>query len=370
MAPNRRVVKFLEWAIYSDRKDMRATLARSGLNALSGVHWVGQKACVLPHDLGLRKQWRLSVPVISIGNITVGGTGKSPTTQYVCKGLVDRGLRPAALSYGYGGRLHGKFGAVSDSRNVLLTAEVAGDEPVMLAKSLPGVPVLVCKNRRLSGAAAIQDMNANVLVLDDGFQIRELYRDLNIVLVNSDGGFDNGRLLPAGRLREPLSGLARADCVLATGDWSSKRRDEMTATVRTHSDAAIFYGKFMPCTLVSLDGTRELPVSTLRGRKVLALSSIANPSGFERSIKDLGASLTAREQFADHHCYWAEDIACVNRSAVDNGAEMIITTDKDAVKLQGHDFAADAYSLRIRLELSDETGFWNMLEDAIRDEPC
>lgn len=370
MAPNRHIVKFLEWAIYADRKDIRATVARTGLNALAGVHWAGQKACVLPHDLGLRKQWRLSVPVISVGNITVGGTGKSPTTQYLCKGLADRGLRPAALSYGYGGRLHGKFGVVSDNQSVLLTAEVAGDEPVMLANSLPGVPVLVCKNRRLSGAAAIQDMNANALVLDDGFQIRELYRDLNIVLVNSDGGFDNGRMLPAGKLREPLSGLARADCVLATGEWTPKRRDEMIATVRAHSDAAIYFGRFIPSTLVSLDGTRELSLDALRGRKVLALSSIANPTGFERSIQDLGASLSARERFADHHCYWAEDIACVNRSAVDSGSEMIITTDKDAVKLQGHDFAADAYALRIRLELSEDARFWRMLEDAISDEPC
>lgn len=365
MPPSRSLVEFLEAVVYGKRKDPVARLSKVGLTALSYVYGVLIRLYMLPFEIGLRRQRRIGCPVISVGNITVGGTGKSPTVQFLCRGLAERGRYPAALSYGYGGQLHGQFGVVSDGSSAKLGAEVAGDEPAMLASALRGIPVLVGKHRHISGRAAIRDLGADILVMDDGFQVWKLHRDLDIVLINADNPFDNGRTLPAGKLREPLSALRRADCVIATGDWDTGTRNSMLGRVRKYTNSTVYFGRFAPSVLISLVDGSEMPVDVIQGQRVFALSSIANPSRFEKTLADAGAVIRGRERFPDHHPYLVDDVAQVNESARSSGSELIITTDKDSVKLQGHEWSLPTFALRIELELDDEAGFWKLLDSRI-----
>lgn len=361
------MIEFLESVVYGKRKDPLAAVVKVGLNVLSWLYRALLRVYMLPYETGIRKQKCLDAPVVSVGNIIAGGTGKSPMVQFLCKGLVERGWNPTALSYGYGGLLHGKFGIVSDRSDIKLDADTAGDEPVMLASSLPGVPVVVCKHRHVSGQAAIEKLGADVLVLDDGFQVWKLQRDLDIVLISSTNPFDNGRLLPAGKLREPMSALGRASCIVATGDWEVGHRNSTLAKIRRHTDAPVYFGRFVPSALVSLADGSEVSLRTIQGRGVFALSSIADPGRFESTLTEAGAVIIGKERFPDHHCYWAEDVAWINRHAMETDAELIVTTDKDAVKLQEHDLALPAYALRIRLKLDDEAGFWSFVESVLPD---
>ena len=355
------VIRFLEEVVYR-REDPLARIIKVILIGLSGIYKAAIWVYLLPFELGFRRREQLTRPVISVGNITVGGTGKSPMVQYLCRGLNRRGLMPAVLSYGYGGSLNGKFGIVSDRKAMLLTPSIAGDEPAMLAASLPGTPVLVCKDRLVSGEAAIKELEAEVLVLDDGFQVWKLDRDLDIVLINGSNPFDNGHTLPAGRLREPLSALRRADCFVATGEWEPEEIKDMIAQVPADARSApLFFARFQPTGLVAVGGSSDIALSEVAGKKVLGLCSIANPASFEQMLAGLGVNLVACERFPDHHAYTPKDIADVNSSAVESSAELIVTTDKDAIKLDAHQLAIPVYSLRIRAEMDDETGFWELV---------
>jgi tetraacyldisaccharide 4'-kinase len=367
---NPAIIEYLESVVYGDRKDAPAVFVGWMLRALSAVYRACLWVYLLPFRIGLRRQRRLDRPVISVGNLTVGGTGKTPSTQYLCRRLAGYGWSPAIMSYGYGGALHGRFGVVSDKTKVLMTPDKTGDEPVMLASSLPGVPVLVCKDRARSGRVAIQEMGADVLVLDDGFQVWKLYRDLDIVLVNIREPFDNGRTLPAGRLREPAGALRRADCVIAAGKCDQDTRDNTLAQIsRIAPEMPIYTGRFRPSALRPLGDRSERQLDTIRGERVLALSSIANPAAFEETLASSGAAVVDKERLPDHHSYSDEDIDRVGRRAVALGAEFIVTTDKDAAKLAGREFAVPALALGIELELDDEAGFWELLRSKVGEPP-
>jgi tetraacyldisaccharide 4'-kinase len=369
MRPNPALVKFLESVLYGKRRDPVAVCARFVLAVFSIVYRALVLFHPLPYQTGLRRRRRLETPVISVGNLTVGGTGKSPTVQYLCKGLVRRGWNPAALSYGYGGSLHGRFGIVADTSGVRLTPETAGDEPVMLAASLPGVAVLICKDREKSGRSAIRELGANIMVLDDGFQVWNLERNLDVVLLNAGNPFDNGRTLPAGRLREPLSALKRAGCIMAVGVWKPEEQDAMLTKVHKVTSAPVYFGKFVPSAVVSLKKGMAMPLHSIRDKRVFALSTIANPGAFEDSIVETGAVIFGRERLPDHHLYSARDISRINRSAMDSGADFIVTTDKDAVKLDADRLDLPVMVLRIELKLDDEAGFWKLVAGKTGEPP-
>lgn len=370
MHPNPDTIEFLESIVYGDRKDPLAVVTRGALAALSGIYRGAIWLYLLPFEMGLRRRKRLDTPVISVGNLTVGGTGKTPMVQYLCTGLSRRGWNPAVLSYGYGGSLRGRFGIVSDRTSVLLTPHETGDEPVMLAESMPGVPVLVCKDRGKSGRAAIQDFGADVLVLDDGFQVWKLHRDLDIVLINAGKPFDNGRTLPAGRLREPSIALRRADCIIATGVWEpDARKDTLARILRAAPAAPVYFGRFKPSAVASIADGSEHPVEVLRGKRVFALSSIARPDSFEKTLADADAEIVGRERFPDHHRYSGDDIDNISRRAVETDAEYIVTTGKDAVKLHGRRFAVPAMALHGELELDDEASLWELVARKVGNSP-
>lgn len=366
MVPDSPIIEFLESAVYGDRRDPLARVVRGLLYVLSLVYRIAIRLYLLPFDLGIRRRAKLDKPVISVGNITVGGTGKSPTVEYLCRGLSRRQVRPAILSYGYGGELGGRFGIVSDGRQILLTPEDAGDEPVMLARKLPGVPVMVSRDRAKSGIAAVQDFCAEALIMDDGFQVWQVERDLDIVLLTASNPLDNGWTLPAGKLREPVSALRRADCILAVGEIEEQARRGLLARIhRINQKLPVFFGRFTPKSLVGLDGGSEKSVQTLLGRKVFGVCSIARPEAFQTALEDLGAEIVGWLSLPDHHLYLPRDIAYINRCAEETSADLIVTTDKDAVKLDAEQFALPVEVLGIELCLEDELAFWEFVSESI-----
>lgn len=367
MSGSNDLLGYLERVVYGERHGAKDHLALAGLRVLSHAYRSGLGMYLLPFHVGLRSRKRLPVPVISIGNITVGGTGKTPTTLSVCEGLVSRGWKPAVLSYGYGGALKGKFSVVSTPEATVLSPRDAGDEPAMLAARLRGVPVLVGKHRYESGMYAVREFGSNVLVLDDGFQVWKLHRDLDIVLVDGVAPFDNGRTLPAGKLREPTSALRRAHCIVVTGlEPGQESLAAISSRIsRIAPGVAAFSARHSPHALYAVEGGAEIGLESMRDQRVFAVSAIAHPASFERTLADAGAVIVGSERYLDHHLYTQEDVAGIEKKTRECGAEFIVVTEKDRVKLEGMRMEMPFLSLGTRLLNSDEEGFWRIIDGAL-----
>lgn len=348
-----------------------------------------------------RRGWlpseKMSVPVISIGNLTLGGTGKTPMVIYVVGLLQKMGRGPAVISRGYGGKgasalaeipreaLPGPNGplVVSDGERVLLDATLAGDEPVLLARSLPGVPVLVSPRRVLSARYATEKMKIDCLVLDDGFQHLALGRDIDLALFSahdlpgsfapapSAGGAglsaEEGRgvsavqtkpaaVFPGGPLREPWSALSRAHGVVITG-VSSENQAEVDAFCRFLADKfpalPVFAGEYLPvCLLAASKGKPNSKIVSLdqaRDRPLYAFAGIARPESFRETLQRQGFLLTGYHSFPDHHPYTGEDYKNLVAAAKSRGAGALITTEKDLVKLGPMLDDYPLYALRVAL---------------------
>jgi tetraacyldisaccharide 4'-kinase len=291
--------------------------------------------------------------VVVVGNLTVGGTGKTPVVEKFARALRDRGRKVAILSRGYKSKsapfwkkwwwslTHAEQPPpriVSDGENVLLDSEKAGDEPYMLARNLPGVIVLVDKNRVKAGEFAIKRFGCDTLVLDDGFQYLPLKGRLNLLLVDKTNPFGNGQLLPRGILREPIKHLKRASYVFLTKS-NGQRDPELERLIEQHNPGVdIIECAHRPRYLqrfgVAPDAphARE-PISFLKGRRVFAFSGIATPESFEKFLRDLGAVLVGRERFLDHYRFDREDLAELFAMAHRDRAECLVTTEKDAVRI-------------------------------------
>ncbi len=340
--------------------------ARLALQAAAAIFGVGVRLRGLAYDAGLLPVHRLPAAVASVGNLAVGGTGKTPATLYLARLLAARGRRPVILSRGYGGshaRGAGRRGialVVGDgSPTPLAPPEVAGDEPVLLAQRA-GVPVVVCPDRVAAGRLAIERFHADTLVLDDGFQHRRLARDLDLVLVDARVGLGEGRLLPAGPLREPPGALARADVILLTKVPKSGNRDGLLRQIRGLAPrAAVFGARYRPVGLGPLGGHAApvAPAATpLAGRRVVALSGLADPSSFHELLVELGAADVAPLAFPDHHAYGPPDYRRIAEAA--SAADAVVTTEKDAVKLDLVRLGPVApLVLDVVLEPDDPTGF-------------
>ncbi|MCP3676058.1 MAG: tetraacyldisaccharide 4'-kinase, partial [Deltaproteobacteria bacterium] len=228
----------------------------------------------------------------------------------------------------YGNTLKGGIGVVSDGTKTFLTPRKGGDEPYLMAKRLKGVPVVVGADRYSAGLAAIRRFDPHCIILDDGFQHLRLKRDLNILLIDSSRGFGNGHLLPRGILREPIDGAGRADLVMMKGNG-----EEEIAPVSDLPTVSFWY---RPSGLISLEGERE-EVSLLQGKRVIAVAAIANPSSFVKTLEECGAEVLSTLFYPDHHWYGREDIGRIREEAncFKGRAEMIVTTEKDMVRLGG-----------------------------------
>jgi len=305
--------------------------------------------------------------VVVVGNLTVGGTGKTPVVEMFARALRDRGRKVAILSRGYKSKapplwLNGRHDfthqeadpprIVSDGERMLLDSELAGDEPFMLAQNLPGVVVLVDKDRVKAGAYAIKRFGCDTLVLDDGFQYLPLKGRLNLLLVDKTNPFGNGFLLPRGILREPVKHFSRASYVFLTKS-NGVRDEELERLIRHYNPhAEIIECAHRPQYLQRVGNGERRPLEDLRGRRIAAFSGIATPESFERFLREGGAQLVHVSRFLDHYRFTSEDLREVFAAAQAAGAEYVVTTEKDAVRL-----AADArfplplYYLRLEIEI-------------------
>jgi tetraacyldisaccharide 4'-kinase len=338
---------FLE-VIFEQRRGTRATLVRGVLFSFSLLFQVAIKIRRFLYNVRILRDSTLGVQVIAIGNLTVGGTGKTPVVEKFARELRDQGRNVAILSRGYRSKptpfhlwLTNKLllrddttppRVVSDGRSLLLDSDMAGDEPYMLASNLKDVVVLVDKDRVKSGRYAIQKFGCDTLLLDDGYQYWKLAgRRQDIVLIDCQQPFGNERLLPRGTLREPPSHLARASTIFITK--SDGKTEALRKRIAQHNpDAGIIECIHHPLYLEdAFTGQREA-LTFVKGRRVASLSGIAQPESFEQSLVNLGADLVYAKRFADHHRFTQQEVLnAINRSKK-RQAEMIITTQKDAVR--------------------------------------
>ncbi|MFZ4441135.1 MAG: tetraacyldisaccharide 4'-kinase [Syntrophales bacterium] len=314
------------------------------------------------YDGGLLKQEKLPCPVISVGNLTVGGTGKTPAVIFMAHLLRDKGYRPAVLSRGYGGRANAPVNVVSDGNQILMRWREAGDEPILIARAAPGIPVLTGSRRLLTGRAAVETFGANVLILDDAFQHRSLFRDIDIVLLDAARPFGNGFLLPRGPLREPPDSLRRADILLRTGDAENE------APLREAALMPSFRAIHKPQGLVVGGTSRIETAAALQGQKVFAFAGIGFPEAFRRSLTGLGAAVVGFQVFPDHHPYDLSDIEALRRFAEKSGAARIVTTEKDGIRLADFpDFLAELFLLRIAMEITPAGPFSELVSARLAD---
>ena len=291
---------------------------------------------------GLLRRYPLGTQVISIGNVTAGGTGKTPVTEIFARTLAAEGRKVAILSRGYRRKeapwwqrlftqVIEKPLVVSDGRRVLLDSATGGDEPYMLASNLPGVAVVVDRNRVKAGRYAVNRLGCDTLILDDGFQYQKLKHSIEVVLVDSTNPFGNGNLLPRGILREPVRNLKRADIIFLTkcrGDVSAVKEEIR----RYNTTAEIVECNHTPKVMKDVWSREEFPLDWLRDKTVCTLSGIASPKGFENSLRHLGAKVVWCERYADHHRYDASEVLYALNRTADMGADALVTTEKDAVR--------------------------------------
>lgn len=305
----------------------------------------------------LLKSARLPVPVLSVGNLTMGGTGKTPMVRYLARLLRAKGLRPAIVSRGYGGKATGKVNIVSDGVKVLLSAEMAGDEPFMLAGALPGVPVLTGHERARVANHALSEFGADCLIMDDGFQHLAVQRDLDLVLFSAGTLLGNGRVFPGGELREPISALGRAHGFVITGVDDGNRLRVEKFQRRLQADfpgRPVFLAEYRPQGIMHSLG-RACSLAEAREMPVFAFAGIANPDSFQRTLRQEGFSVLGFKEFRDHHGYTAQDVAALVAAAQTQGAGALITTEKDFVKL--NPFFGEFPILALTIELCLEPGF-------------
>ena len=294
------------------------------------------------YRVGLMRRHPLGIQVISIGNVTAGGTGKTPVTEIFARTLAAEGRKVAILSRGYRRKEAPWWQrmftqvidpplVVSDGRHVLLDSAVGGDEPYMLASNLPGVAVVVDRNRVKAGRYAVKRLGCNTLILDDGFQYQKLKHSIEVVLVDATNPFGNGNLLPRGILREPVRRLKRADIIFLTKCWGdvSAVREEIR---RHNATAEIVECNHVPKSLRDVWSREEYPLEWLGGKTTCTLSGIASPKGFENSLRRLGARVVWCERYADHHRYDSSEILYALNRTADMGADALVTTEKDAVR--------------------------------------
>ncbi|MBI5491481.1 MAG: tetraacyldisaccharide 4'-kinase [Deltaproteobacteria bacterium] len=327
------------------REEEAGALPGLFLSTLSSVYSSGLRLRSLLYRSGFRRTKRLPCRVISVGNLTVGGTGKTPVTIHIAEFLKKNNARPVILSRGYKGSSKGVT-VVSDGKGILAEPKEAGDEPYLMAERLKSVPVITGADRYRAGLYAIDKFSPDVIILDDGFQHIRLERDVNILLVDSTEGFGNGRLLPRGVLREPVEAVRRADLIMVK---------DGTGEFLKGYNLPVFEFSYRPLALRDMDNAIEAGLNFIAGKKVIAIAGIANPSSFFKSLARLNANVVRTVSFPDHHGYTSPDINGIR--ALSKEAQLIITTEKDGVKLKGQSLGLPAFSLSIDVDVKDMEKF-------------
>lgn len=338
---------------------------RKMLAAAAPTGWVYGAAMSLRWSLyetgGLTSELPSS-PVISVGNLTLGGTGKSPTVAWVVSRLLEDGGKPAVVSRGYGGSLK-DVTVVSDGSGSVLESPAAADEAVMLAQMFPSVPVVTGGNRLKAAQRASDELGAQIIVVDDGFQHLALCRDFDLVLLRGDRPFGNGRVFPAGALREPRAALRRAHAILLTGEVDPDARRSVERVV---PQAEFFAGSLKPTVLLNSLGKEVGNYQELKGVGAVAVSGIGNPEEFERMLLDLGVRVLSHHVYPDHAQYSPEVMKQLFSSRRNSGADFIITTEKDLVKMADYDENSELRAIRVVMEIQEGDKLASLMTSSIQ----
>lgn len=309
------------------------------ISPLSLGYGIGSYFRLAAYSKGYMKRVRLPIPVVSVGNITCGGTGKTPMAIDITRRLIAAGYKVAVLSRGYARKSKQKVTVVSNGKGDFALCEEAGDEPLLIALSVPEAIVIVGSSRAETAAIAIEEHHADAIVLDDGFQHIRLERDLDIVLVDYNDDPENDMLLPAGRLREPLSALNRAQVIVITKvpiNPDEARLENLRAQIRRHAERAeIAEARFVPKRLRTNNGPQ--PLEQLKGQRVVAFCGVARPEGFSATLNQLGCTVVQMKSFSDHHWYTPDELKMLEKLMRDSNASAVVTTEKDMVKIAPHD---------------------------------
>jgi tetraacyldisaccharide 4'-kinase len=316
---------------------------------------------------GKRKGKTLPGVVVSVGNLTAGGTGKTPAACMLAKWALNEGFRVAILSRGYGGRHKGRVLEVSDGNDIKAEPAEAGDEPYLLAKRLKGISVVVAKRRYLAGLYAHERFESNFFVLDDGFQHLDLHRDLDLVLMDASSPFGNGHLLPWGPLREPRASLARADAFLITRAKHNESVEELMNELKKEwPNKPAFRSDHVPEEIVFPANGTVHHDDFLKGKRVVAFAGIARPEGLMKTLTDLGADVVSFKSFEDHYSFQRREIQTLMDKRKSLRADFLLTTEKDWVRIEGIlPPSPDLAYLTIRMDVWDEKeAFFRMIREA------
>ncbi len=319
------------------------------------------------YDRQILTSVKLSCPVISVGNLTVGGTGKTPCVIALGQLLQRLGFQPVVISRGYGGKSPGPVNIVSDGKRILLDAREAGDEPLLIARTLPGIPVITGAKRALTGRAAIDRFGAQVLICDDAFQHRQIVRDIDIVLLDAAKPLGNGYLLPRGELRESIDGLHRADCLILTRSDTAHRLYPDVAKIVDATGIPVFRASHRLREVIGPEGD-IMPQSELRGKKVCAFSGIAKPESFRKLLQEAGAEILSFIDFPDHYAYDGRDLEELENFFRTLTADYWVTTEKDAMRLAVHPgFLKKIHVLRMEMAIGPaQPSFEDFIAERLR----
>jgi tetraacyldisaccharide 4'-kinase len=304
------------------------------------------------YDNKIFKEGQLPCPVISVGNITVGGTGKTPCVIMLAQMLQENGFKPAVISRGYGGSSTLPVNIVSDGDKILLDSELAGDEPFLIANVLKGIPVITGPKRIVTGQTAIDKFGANVVICDDAMQHRQIFRDINLVLLDSHSLSYNEYILPRGRLREPITELKRASAIVLTRTNEAIKTFGRIEKLLPDEKIPVFRSIHEPKDIIKGDSSAQKQVSELKGKKICAFCGIANPDSFRRTLSDTEAQVLSFDIFPDHHCFSKSELGEIRKKFIDCHADFIVSTEKDGARLQNFpDFLSMIYILRVEMDI-------------------
>lgn len=325
----------LEDILYGRRHDLATLPLRALLWAFSLLYGVAVVFRAFLYGKGWLKTERVPCRVVSIGNITVGGTGKTPVVIMTARMLRETGQRVVVVSRGYG-RDSGALRVVSDGSKILLSAVESGDEPHLIASALPGVPVVVGTRRPEAARLAWERFRPDVILLDDAFQHQRLRRDTDIVTLDAANPFGCGHILPRGTLREPPRAIARAQAVLITRCEDDSRPESLECRIEGyHSGIPVFRERHVPVALRALPDGEKMTPGSIKGRRIGALSNIAVPDSFHHTLEALGAVIVRKYRMPDHHRYRSGELEEIVRDAETGGADFLVMTAKDERNLPG-----------------------------------
>lgn len=386
-----RINELEQWGadvIFGRARGFRAAMMRFLMSWLSWLFRALVQCRIALYRIGWKPQEYLGAQVVAIGNLTVGGTGKTPVVELLAKSLRDRGRKVAILSRGYKSkkldRAQKWTGAdgkpvpaermprvVSTGNALLLDSKFAGDEPFMLARNLDGVAVIVDKDRVKGGRFAVGELKAETLLLDDGMQYLDLAHSFDITLIDSRSPFGTGSLLPRGTLREPPRNLRRASYILITKCDGSPNTDLIARIRRYNPVAEIIECAHNPVHLENLYTREREPLAFLDGKWVGAISAIAVPESFERSLTTLGAKVEIKRRFSDHHRFNRRDVDDFMQRCVERDMEIIVTTEKDAVRFpHPTEINVPIYFLRIEVQILTGQEAWDGMVDRLCNPPA